>query len=97
VPGFEEPTRGAIRLHGSDVTDVPPNHRDINMVFQSYALFPHMSVFENVAFGLKRKGVPSAEIRARVGEMLEIVDLVGREKRAPRELSGGQQQRVAVA
>ncbi len=97
IAGFEDPTRGAIFLHGVDVTDVPPNKRDVNMVFQSYALFPHMSVFENVAFGLKRKGVVSSEINRRVNEMLEIVDLTGREKRAPRELSGGQQQRVAVA
>ena len=97
IAGFEEPTRGKVFLHGRDVTDVPPNRRDVNMVFQSYALFPHMSVFENVAFGLKRKQVSKSEIQRRVGEMLEIVDLVGREKRAPRELSGGQQQRVAVA
>jgi spermidine/putrescine transport system ATP-binding protein len=97
IAGFEEPTRGSVYLHGVDVTDVAPNKRDVNMVFQSYALFPHMSVFENVAFGLKRRNVEKAEITRRVGEMLEIVDLVGREKRAPRELSGGQQQRVAVA
>jgi spermidine/putrescine transport system ATP-binding protein len=97
IAGFEDPTRGSVFLHGRDVTDVPPNKRDVNMVFQSYALFPHMSVYENVAFGLKRKGVASADIKQRVGEMLEIVDLVGREKRSPRELSGGQQQRVAVA
>ena len=80
-----------------DVTDVPPNRRDVNMVFQSYALFPHMNVWENVAFGLKRKKVPEPEIRRRVGEMLEIVGLTGREKSRPRELSGGQQQRVALA
>jgi spermidine/putrescine transport system ATP-binding protein len=79
------------------VTGVPPHQRDVNMVFQSYALFPHMSVADNVAFGLRRKGVESAEITRRVGEMLEIVDLTGREKRRPRELSGGQQQRVALA
>jgi spermidine/putrescine transport system ATP-binding protein len=97
IAGFEDPTRGSVFLHGTEVTNVPPNKRDVNMVFQSYALFPHMNVFENVAFGLKRKNVERAEIRRRVGEMLEIVDLVGREKRAPRELSGGQQQRVAVA
>jgi spermidine/putrescine transport system ATP-binding protein len=97
IAGFEEPTRGSVFLRDVDVTDVAPNKRDVNMVFQSYALFPHMSVFENVAFGLKRKKVSGAEIRRRVGEMLEIVDLVGREKRSPRELSGGQQQRVAVA
>jgi spermidine/putrescine transport system ATP-binding protein len=97
VAGFEEPTAGAIRLHGRDVTDVPPNKRDINMVFQSYALFPHMDVFENVAFGLRRKSVAKPEITRRVGEMLEIVDMAGRSERRPRELSGGQQQRVALA
>jgi spermidine/putrescine transport system ATP-binding protein len=97
IAGFEEPTAGAVFLHGVDVTRVPPNKRDVNMVFQSYALFPHMSVADNVAFGLKRKKVSPAEIRKRVGEMLEIVDLTGREKRYPRELSGGQQQRVALA
>jgi spermidine/putrescine transport system ATP-binding protein len=97
IAGFEEPTAGSVFLHGVDVTGVPPNKRDVNMVFQSYALFPHMSVFENVAFGLKRKSVNGAEIKRRVNEMLEIVDLGGREKRAPRELSGGQQQRVALA
>ncbi|MCG5219018.1 ABC transporter ATP-binding protein [Streptosporangium sp. KLBMP 9127] len=97
IAGFEEPSRGAVRLHGHDVTDVPPDKRDVNMVFQSYALFPHMDVRENVAFGLRRRKVAEAEIRRRVGEMLEIVDLTGREKRRPRELSGGQQQRVALA
>jgi len=97
IAGFEEPTRGAVYLHDVDVTNVAPNKRDVNMVFQSYALFPHMSVYDNVAFGLRRKGVSGPEITRRVGEMLEIVDLVGREKRSPRELSGGQQQRVAVA
>ena len=97
VAGFEEPTEGAIRLHGRDVTGVPPNKRDVNMVFQSYALFPHMNVFENVAFGLRRKSVPKPEITTRVGQMLEIVDLAGRGERRPRELSGGQQQRVALA
>ncbi|GGM84825.1 ABC transporter ATP-binding protein [Thermopolyspora flexuosa] len=97
IAGFEEPTSGTIRLHGMDVTDVPPNRRDVNMVFQSYALFPHMNVWENVAFGLKRKKVPEPEIRRRVGEMLEIVGLTGRERSRPRELSGGQQQRVALA
>jgi spermidine/putrescine transport system ATP-binding protein len=86
-----------VYLHDVDVTNVAPNKRDVNMVFQSYALFPHMSVYENVAFGLKRKGVSGSELTRRVGEILEIVDLVGREKRSPRELSGGQQQRVAVA
>jgi len=97
IAGFEEPTQGAIRLHGADVTGIPPNKRDVNMVFQSYALFPHMSVFENVAFGLRRKKAAKAEIGRRVGEMLEIVDLAERGQRRPRELSGGQQQRVALA
>src|SRR5215472_5504100 len=97
VAGFEEPTRGAIRLRGADVTGIPPNKRDVNMVFQSYALFPHMNVSENVAFGLRRRRVGRDEIDRRVAEMLEIVDLAGRGQRRPRELSGGQQQRVALA
>jgi spermidine/putrescine ABC transporter ATP-binding subunit len=97
IAGFEEPTRGQILLYGADVTGVSPNKRDVNMVFQNYALFPHMTVQENVSFGLRRKRVEQREIVRRVGEMLEIVDLTGREKRRPRELSGGQQQRVALA
>jgi len=97
IAGFEDPTRGTVMLHGKDVTDVPANKRDVNMVFQSYALFPHMSVYDNVAFGLQQRKVNKAEISTRVGEILEIVDLAGREKRRPKELSGGQQQRVALA
>jgi spermidine/putrescine transport system ATP-binding protein len=97
IAGFEEPTRGKVLLYGDDVTDVPPNRRDVNLVFQSYALFPHMSVLDNVAFGLERKGVGKAEVRTRVGEALALVELDGKEKRRPRELSGGQQQRVALA
>ncbi|GAA2398592.1 ABC transporter ATP-binding protein [Nonomuraea africana] len=97
IAGFEDPTRGTVKLHGQDVTNVPPNKRDVNMVFQSYALFPHMNVWDNVAFGLKQKKTPDADIKRRVGEMLDIVDLTGREKRRPREMSGGQQQRVALA
>jgi spermidine/putrescine transport system ATP-binding protein len=97
IAGFDEPTEGEVFLHGRNVVGVPPNRRDVNMVFQSYALFPHMSVFDNVAFGLRRKGVAKDEVARRAGEMLEIVDLTGREKRRPRELSGGQQQRVALA
>jgi len=97
IAGFEEPTRGEVKLYGKSVLGVPPNKRDVNMVFQSYALFPHMSVFENVAFGLRRKGVAKDEITKRVGEIIETVGLGGREKRRPRELSGGQQQRVALA
>ncbi|HEU5158360.1 MAG TPA: ABC transporter ATP-binding protein [Streptosporangiaceae bacterium] len=97
IAGFDDPTAGQVFLNGVNVVGVPPNRRDVNMVFQSYALFPHMSVFENVAFGLRRKRLPKAEIAQRVGEILEIVDLTGRERRRPRELSGGQQQRVALA
>jgi spermidine/putrescine transport system ATP-binding protein len=97
IAGFEEPTQGSVSLQGRDVTWDPPNKRDVNMVFQSYALFPHMSVFENVAFGLRRKSVPKDKITRRVGEMLDLVELAGREQRRPRELSGGQQQRVALA
>jgi spermidine/putrescine ABC transporter ATP-binding subunit len=97
IAGFEEPTSGEVRLYGDDMVGVPPNRRDMNMVFQSYALFPHMTVFDNVAFGLRRKGVSSADTTRRVGEMLELVDLTGRERRRPREMSGGQQQRVALA
>jgi spermidine/putrescine transport system ATP-binding protein len=97
IGGFEEPTEGQILLHGNDVVGVPPNHRDVNVVFQSYALFPHMSVYDNVAFGLERKKVDRRSIRQRVGEMLELVQLEGKSDRRPRELSGGQQQRVALA
>ncbi|MGX6603154.1 ABC transporter ATP-binding protein [Micromonosporaceae bacterium Da 78-11] len=97
IAGFEEPTGGKVFLDGSDVTGVAPNKRDINMVFQSYALFPHLNTYQNVAFGLERKKVSKSEIRRRVGEILEIVSLTGMEKRAPREMSGGQQQRVALA
>ena len=97
IAGFEEPTHGEVKLYGKSVLGVPPNKRDVNMVFQSYALFPHMSVFDNVAFGLRRKGVAKDEVTKRVGEIIETVGLAGREKRRPRELSGGQQQRVALA
>jgi spermidine/putrescine transport system ATP-binding protein len=97
IAGFEEPTGGTIYLDGKDVTGVSPNKRDVNMVFQSYALFPHMSAYQNVAFGLERKKVAKDELRRRVGEIMEIVSLSGMEKRAPREMSGGQQQRVALA
>jgi spermidine/putrescine transport system ATP-binding protein len=97
VAGFEEPSAGTVFLDGRDVTGVSANKRDVNMVFQSYALFPHLSAYQNVAFGLERKKVDKAEIRRRVGEMLDIVSLTGMDKRAPKELSGGQQQRVALA
>jgi spermidine/putrescine transport system ATP-binding protein len=97
IAGFEEPTSGQILLHGRDVVGVPPFRRDVNMVFQQYALFPHMDVFENVAFGLRRKKVAKDEIARRVAVALALVELAGREKRRPRQLSGGQQQRVALA
>jgi spermidine/putrescine transport system ATP-binding protein len=97
IAGFEEPTEGKVLLDGKDVTGVSPNKRDINMVFQSYALFPHLNTYQNVAFGLERKKVAKNEIKRRVGEMLEIVSLGGMDKRGPREMSGGQQQRVALA
>jgi spermidine/putrescine transport system ATP-binding protein len=97
IGGFEEPTSGAIYLADRDVVGLPPYKRDVNTVFQSYALFPHMTVFDNVGFGLARRGVPKDEARVRVQEILELVDLSGREQRKPRQLSGGQQQRVALA
>jgi spermidine/putrescine transport system ATP-binding protein len=97
VAGFEEPTSGRILLHGQDMVGVPPFRRDVNMVFQQYALFPHMDVFENVAFGLRRKRLAKDEIRDRVTAMIRMVELTGRERHKPRQLSGGQQQRVALA
>jgi spermidine/putrescine transport system ATP-binding protein len=97
MAGFEEPTEGQILLYGENMVGVPPNRRDLTMVFQSYALFPHMTVFDNIAFGLRRKKLATKEIDERVGAMLELVDLTGRERRRPREMSGGQQQRVALA
>jgi spermidine/putrescine transport system ATP-binding protein len=97
IGGFETPTAGAVYLGGVNVTGQPAYRRDVNTVFQSYALFPHLNVFENVAFGLRRRGVPKAEIRERVVQMLELVDLPGLERRKPGQLSGGQQQRVALA
>ncbi len=97
IGGFEDPTAGRILLHGDDVTLVPPYRRNVNTVFQSYALFPHLSVFDNVAFGLRRKRMAKAEIRRRVGDMLELVALTGLDARKPAQLSGGQQQRIALA
>jgi spermidine/putrescine transport system ATP-binding protein len=97
IAGFVEPDVGRILLHGDDVTSVPPNRRPVNMVFQQYALFPHMSIYDNVAFGLSVKRVPRRDHRERVNEMLRVVALEGFEHRRPRELSGGQQQRVALA
>ncbi len=97
IGGFEEPTSGRIVLGGRDVTYTAPYHRDVNTVFQSYALFPHLDVYENVAFGLRRKRVAKTEVRNKVGAILEIVDLPGYEKRKVNQLSGGQQQRIALA
>jgi spermidine/putrescine transport system ATP-binding protein len=97
IAGFEEPTSGTVHLHGSDVTGIPPHKRDVNMVFQSYALFPHMNVFDNVAFGLRRKNTPKKEVTERVNDILGIVGLEGFARRRPKEMSGGQQQRVALA
>ncbi len=97
IGGFEEPTSGTIYLGEEPVTGKPPYKRDVNTVFQSYALFPHLTIFENVAFGLRRKGVAKQEVRGRVTEILRLVGLSGMEARKPRQLSGGQQQRVALA
>jgi spermidine/putrescine transport system ATP-binding protein len=97
IGGFEEPTEGSIELGGVDVAPLPPYKRDVNTVFQSYALFPHLSIFENVAFGLRRRGVKKGDLRTRVVDALELVGLAGLERRKPRQLSGGQQQRIALA
>ncbi|MGH2572661.1 MAG: ABC transporter ATP-binding protein [Actinomycetota bacterium] len=97
IGGFEDPTQGTIYLRGKDVTRVPAYRRNVNTVFQSYALFPHLRVFENVAFGLRRKKVEKREIERRVKEALVLVDLPGFERRKPSQLSGGQRQRVALA
>ena len=97
IGGFEEPTAGTIYLGERDVTGLPSFKRDVNTVFQSYALFPHLSIYENVAFGLRRRGVGGGDLKQRVGDALELVALTGMERRKPRQLSGGQQQRVALA
>jgi spermidine/putrescine transport system ATP-binding protein len=97
IGGFEQPTSGKIELAGEDVTWLPPYRRNVNTVFQNYALFPHLSIFDNVAFGLRRKNVPDKEVASRVHEMLELVELRGFDKRRPTQISGGQAQRVALA
>jgi spermidine/putrescine transport system ATP-binding protein len=97
IAGFERPSEGKILLDGEDMTATPPHKRPVNTVFQHYALFPHLNVFDNVAFGLRRQRVDANEIRRRVGEALELVQLTGFEKRKSVQLSGGQQQRVALA
>ncbi|MBI2875188.1 MAG: ABC transporter ATP-binding protein [Firmicutes bacterium] len=97
IAGFETPTSGSIHIGDRMVNNVPPNRRDLAMVFQSYALFPHMSVFENVAYGLRMRRLPQSEVQRRVWAMMEMMHLEGCEERAPNQLSGGQQQRVALA
>ena len=97
IGGFEDVTAGSVRIGDADVTDLPPFRRNVNTVFQNYALFPHLDVFENIAFGLRRRKTPSGTIRSLVRSMLELVDLPGYERRKPNQLSGGQQQRVALA
>ncbi|MFN3738649.1 ABC transporter ATP-binding protein [Hydrogenophaga sp.] len=97
LAGFEQPTKGRILLGGQDLATLPPYERPVNMMFQSYALFPHLNIWENIAFGLKREGLPKAEIQQRVDEMLALVQLTPYAKRKPHQLSGGQQQRVALA
>jgi putative spermidine/putrescine transport system ATP-binding protein len=97
IAGFELPSAGTIRIDGGDVTNRPPNRRNVGMVFQSYALFPNMTVADNIGFGMKVRGRPSAQITSRVGELLELIHLGGRGDRYPWQLSGGQQQRVALA
>ena len=97
IAGLETPDSGSVLLGGQDVTALEPNKRDVNTIFQNYALFPHMNVFSNIAYSLKLRHVPKEEIRRRVGEMLSLVQLEGFERRMPNELSGGQRQRVAIA
>jgi len=97
ITGLETLTDGEIRLEGEDITELPPYRRNIGLVFQDYALFPHKTVFENVAFGLKMRGAPETEQRERVEEMLRMVNLEGYEEKYPKECSGGEQQRIAVA
>jgi spermidine/putrescine transport system ATP-binding protein len=97
IGGFEEPTSGLIELQGEDVTWLPPYKRNVNTVFQNYALFPHLTIHENVAFGLRRKGVKDDEVKRRVADMLELVELPGFDRRKPTQISGGQAQRVALA
>ena len=97
IAGLEQPDSGSVWLEGEDVTNLEPNERDVNTVFQNYALFPHMNVADNIGYGLKIRKVPKIEIKKKVKEMLELVQLEGFEKRKPAELSGGQKQRVAIA
>ncbi len=97
IAGFEFPTHGRIVLDGEEINELPPNRRDMAMVFQSYAIFPHLNVYENISYGLKVKKLPAQEIRRKVAQVMELTELTGLENRAPNQLSGGQQQRVALA
>ena len=97
IAGLEQTDSGSVWINGQDVTKLPPDKRDVNTVFQNYALFPHMNVAENIGYGLKLRKVPRGEIKKKVAQMLELVQLEGYEKRKPSELSGGQKQRVAIA
>lgn len=97
LAGFEEPDEGDLRIDGRPMVGVPPNRRPVNLVFQSYALFPHLTVFDNVAFGLRMRGIGSAEVRQAVRSALDMVRLQGKDARLPSQLSGGEQQRVALA
>jgi iron(III) transport system ATP-binding protein len=97
IAGFEFPTRGQILLDGKEINNLPPNRRDMSMVFQSYAIFPHLNVFENIAYGLNVQRLSKGEIQSRMGRVMDLVQLSGYENRAPNQLSGGQQQRVALA
>src|SRR3954471_17533649 len=97
IAGFERPDAGAVKIGGRDITTEPPNRRRLGMVFQNYSLFPHMTVGENIAFGLKMASLPRSEIALKVREALSLVRLPGFEGRQPAQLSGGQQQRVALA
>lgn len=97
IAGFDSPSDGELLLNGEDIKELPPNKRPINTVFQKYALFPHLNVFDNIAFGLKIKKLPKSEIVKKVKKVLEMVDLEGFEERKIQTLSGGQQQRIAIA
>jgi len=97
IAGFVEPTAGRILIEGREITHLPPNRRQVGMVFQNYALFPHLTVGDNIAFGMKQRGATETERRTRVGELLDLIKLPGVDKRYPAELSGGQRQRVAIA
>lgn len=97
IGGFEQPDRGRVLFEGKDITNLPAYQRPVNTLFQSYSLFPHLNVYDNVAFGLKIQGLKDNEIRPRVEEMLRLVNLSGYEKRSVDRLSGGQQQRIAMA